>query len=165
MESEETSKGTTCCNYSGYRQLVAGGQEGHQERNEIDLVDGIESLVRGLPDHPETMITGLEEQKYSRQAPQNSDHVVSKLVHHLFRIFRGISWRIRKLSKRCRYLVREAMRRISSALTRTYLWHKCPQWGKDVFIVHLRANVISSIDTKISRGCQRSPEETQSDRP
>ena len=36
-------------------------------------------------------------------------------------------------------------------MTRTYLWHKRPQRGKNVFIVHLRADVISPVDAKISR--------------
>jgi len=36
-------------------------------------------------------------------------------------------------------------------MTRTYLWHKRPQRGKDIFVVHLHANVISPIDTQVSR--------------
>lgn len=51
VENQGAGESTTCCNYSGYRQLVTGGQERHQERNEIDLIDDIESLVRSLPDH------------------------------------------------------------------------------------------------------------------
>jgi len=73
---------TSGCDRSEWK-LISRSQKRHEERYEVNLVDGVQSPVRGLSGILTVKIRFVKRETHSRETPQYRDHVIGEFINQL----------------------------------------------------------------------------------